>query len=439
MVEDHGSLVQEPSGSLVQEPSQETVDKLKTPKRPRTPQGSLPGSQPGKSPNVQKILKAYTDIIYKQASPRQRSASVDITNLSRSEAKALTRRYSQDVRKTNSSPMAKGTDTQSEKLEILTELPIVTGKLDPLFGETGLPVSPNSASVSPKSGAISPKSGAVSPKAGGISPKDGSWMSARKGNPDLVSDGGSKQKKNGDSPSSNPPKSPKGIDIVELSQELLQSFRKSKRHRRESGHKKEGKHNSDKHNDDGKHVQTNIGENIIVSTVSSPEMTTNINLLSSPPLKSVISSQKDADINLLATPSRPTGLENQYLSGLPTPAQDQNRTALPEAQSVISLQKSTPDAMTPKFGGGSTGKSDRHHKTKKLMSSTERLKRRASVESNTSAHMTTGSFVSSTQKLLKETSIEPLSTASGTQALGNDPYSFQLSQSQREVSVTILC
>ena len=439
MVEEHGSLVQEPSGSLVQEPSQETVDKLKTPKRPRTPQGSLPGSQPGKSPNVQKILKAYTDIIYKQASPRQRSASVDITNLSRSEAKALTRRYSQDVRKPNSSPMAKGTNTQSEKLEILTELPIVTGKPDALFGETGLPVSPNSASVSPKSGAISPKSGAVSPKAGTISPKDGSWMSARKGNPDIASDSGSKQKRNGDSPSSNPPKSPKGIDITELSQELLQSFRKSKRHRRESGHTKEGKHNSDKHNDDGKHVQTNISENIIVSTVSSPEMTTNINLLSSPPLKSVISSQKDADVNPLTTPSRPTGLENQYLSGLPTPTQDQNRTALPEAHSVISLQKSTPDAMTPKFGGGSTGKTDRHHKAKKLMSSTERLKRRASVESNTSAHMTTGSFVSSTQKLLKETSIEPLSTASGTQALGNDPYSFQLSQSQREVSATILC
>ena len=439
MVEDHGSLIQEPTGSLVQEPSQETVDKLKTPKRPRTPQGSLPGSQPGKSPNVQKILKAYTDIIYKQASPRQRSASVDITNLSRSEAKALTRRHSQDVRKPNSSPMAKGTGTQFEKLEILTELPIVTGKPDPLFSETGKPVSPNSASGSPKSGAISPKSGAVSPKTGAISPKDGSWMSARKGNPDIISDSGSKQKKNGDSPSSNPPKSPKGIDIVELSQELLQSFRKNKRHRRESGHKKEGKHHSDKHNDDGKHVQTNISENIIVSTVSSPEMTTNINLLSSPPLKSVISSQKDADVNPLTTPSRPTGLENQYLSGLPTPTQDQNRTALPEAHSVISLQKSTPDAMTPKFGGGSTGKTDRHHKAKKLMSSTERLKRRASVESNTSAHMTTGSFVSSTQKLLKETSIEPLSTASGTQALGNDPYSFQLSQSQREVSATILC
>ena len=405
-------------------------DSLKTPKRPKMPHASSMGSQMGRSANVQNILKAYTDIITKQASPRQRSASIDITNLSRSEAKSLTRRFSQDVAPVHSLPLSK--DTQSEKM-----------------GQLVIQTHMTHTNGVSKGSSVSPRGGSVSPKGGTASPKGGSWMSARKGSSESLQKSESKQNKNGDSPNSNPPKSPKGIDIAELSQELLQSFRQSKRSHRENGHKNPGnhlnsndKHRGDKVKDDSKTV--NDSENTVLA-VTAVECTPSKNLLSSPPSKTMLSAPKTPDSVHVATPSRPTGLENLNLSGCATPSQDQNRTSLPEVHNIISIQKSTSDVVSPKvkFGEGSTSKKERRQRTKKLISSAERMKRRTSVDSNTSAQMTTGSFVNSTQRILqKETSIEPWSTTSGTQdpsrVQGRDPYSFQGSQSQsasREVGV----
>ena len=402
---------------------QEQSEIMRPPSTPVMSHDKTNGHERPKTPaHVQNILKAYSDIISKKTPLRQRSASVDISQLPGSAVKtSLARQFSHEpsVAQSHSLPQLQSRDSQPGKLSQL--------------------VIPSQASFS--NGASVSKGGSVSPKGGSASPKGDSWMSAKKASKDLGTDDMLKQKKSGEtSPNSNPPKSPKGIDIADISHELLESFRQSKRskHRHHSGSHTslKGKHadqtNGSVKHSDNKGVQIN-GENISRS-VTSAGSTASKSILSSPPSKTLSISRTTESCSVTMSPAH-VGIENQNLtSGVHTPDQGQNRTSLPEANTVITVQKSS-TAVTPSVSK-STRKAEKFKKSKKLISSAERMRRRSSVDSNISAQITTGSFVSSTQRFLqKETSIEPQSTtASGTQdtsrVQGHDPFSFQGSQSQ---------
>ena len=460
-------------GSEVMRPPSTPVmsqDRQSTVERPKTPA------------SVKNILKAYSDIIHKTTPLRQRSASVDVTHQGPELKTSLSRQYSHDVSLSQSGRHTPSqTKEQSQKLSqltIQTQTPFVNG-----------------ASVS-KGGSGSPKGGSASPKGG--------WMSARKLNTGSLQDMEKVPMKSGSvSPNSNPPKSPKGLNITEISHELLQSFKQSKKNRHHSGSSTSGKLNgngnhmdskstpkngsngnpgdnnghtnhhksdqngngfhgdkslhygnhgdkksgqmtgSDRHADDktdkkGVHSE-DVSEDKTVyrnKTVTSSGHASHKSILSSPPSKQILSTPRTTDTCNLTMSPRPSGIENQAMPsavGSQGQGQSQNRTPLPQASTVISVQKSASTLSYSKIK--STRKKEKsRQKTKNLVSSAERTRRRTSVDSNTSAKITTGSFVSSTQKFLhKETSIEPLSTTTGSPSL--DPFKFQGSQSQREVCI----
>ena len=450
IIDNQGSKVMKPPSTPVMSQDRQSVVE-----RPKTPA------------SVQNILKAYSDIIHNRASPlRQRSASVDLTHQGSDLKTSLSRQYSHDVTLSQSgihSPtQSKEPSQKLSQLTIQTQSPVVNG-----------------ASLS--------KGGSGSPKGGSLSPKGG-WMSSRK---DSHQEAEKVQSKSGSvSPNSNPPKSPKGLDITDISHELLQSFKQSKKNRHHSGNSTTGKLNGNGTHTDSKgthksgasnghqgdknghtnrqnrgdqngngfygdeigshgnndHVdktdkKTDHGENVSDKTphkgkaVTSAGQTSHKNILSSPSGKHMPSTPRTVDSCNVSMSQRPSGIENQILPsavGSQGQGQSQNRTPLPQASTVTSVQKSAPTGTYSEIK--STRRKEKiRQKTKTLVSSAERMKRRTSVDSNASSKIMTGSFVSSSGKFLqKETSIEPLSTTTaGSQSL--DPFTFQGSQSQREV------
>ena len=453
IIDNQGSKVMKPPSTPVMSQDRQSVVE-----RPKTPA------------SVQNILKAYSDIIHNRASPlRQRSASVDLTHQGSDLKTSLSRQYSHDVTLSQSgihSPsQSKEPSLKLSQLTIQTQSPVVNG-----------------ASVS--------KGGSGSPKGGSSSPKGG-WMSSRKLITDSHQETEKVQTKSGSvSPNSNPPKSPKGLDITDISHELLQSFKQSKKKRHQSGNSTTGKpngngthtdskgsykngsngHQGDKnghtnhpnrgdqngngfHSDEIGSHENNDGavdktdkksdhrENVSDKTphkgkaVTSAGQTSHKNILSSPPGKLMPSTPRTVDSCNVSVSQRPSGIENQILPsavGSQGQGQSQNRTPLPQASTVSSVQKSAPTGTYSEIK--STRRKEKiRQKTKTLVSSAERMRRRTSVDSNASSKIMTGSFVSSSVKFLrKETSIEPLSTTTaGSQSL--DPFTFQGSQSQREV------
>lgn len=427
----------EKSQSVVMRPPSTPImsqDRASALDRPKTPA------------NVQNILQAYSDIIYKKTPLRQRSASVDITQQGSDVRTSLSRQFSHDVSVSQSGRITlPHSKDQSQKL---SQLVIQTQ-----------PSVSNGASI--------PKGGCLSPKGGSASPKGGSWMSSRKPSSESLPDAELKEKKSGSSsPSSNPPKSPKGLDIADISHELLQSFRQSKKNRHHSGNhgnssNRNGNHgNGSVHNtssNGNKNVHLNNGgshgdkRNVHVNgsgthpegktlpnngskTVTSAGLTPSKTILSSPPGKHLSTPKTTGACTVTMSP-KPVGVENQnVMPAVGNQEKGQNRTPLPKADTVISVHKSPPAGTYT--GMKSAKKKEKLLKSKKLLSSAERMRRRTSVDSAASVQMTSGHFVSSTQKFLqKETSIEPLSTTSGTQSL--DPFIFHSSQSQREVGYKV--
>ena len=448
-------VVKDQDSSFMKPPSTPTMsqDRQSMVERPKTPA------------SVQNILKTYSDIIHNRTTPlRQRSASVDITHQDSSVKTSLLRQHSYDVTVTQSGIQSPSLPKeQSQKLSQLT-------------------IQTQSSAMTGVS-----KGGSGSPKGGSSSPKGG-WMSSRKF-PDSINEMEKVQTKSGSvSPNSNPPKSPKGLDITELSHDLLQSFKQSKKNRHHSGNSTSGKqngngghtenkakngnlngHQTDKtvhaihqnrgvQNDNGSYGDENGGhringhvadktnkksyncENVLDKTphkskaIASVGHTPHKNILSSPLSKHAPSTPRATDSCDVSVSQRPSGIENQVMPsaiGSQGQGQNQNRTPLPEASTVTSIQKSAATASYSEIKSTKRKEKSRQ-KTKTLLSSAERMKRRTSVDSNASSKITTGSFVSSTGKFLrKETSLEPLTTTTGSQSL--DPFTFQGSQSQREV------